>query len=361
VTQLPDATAFINRIATAVPEHDVHDAFVARADRLLRDRRRLALFRRMAERSQISHRWSCLPCGAAQEDRIDEAGFYTLGRFPSTAARMGRYEQEATPLAIRAVEALGLGAAAPALTHLILISCTGFAAPGVDFALIRHFGLNPAIERSTVGFMGCHAAINGLKLARHIVRSEPEARVLLVSLELCTLHLQESDALEDVLSFLIFADGCAAALVTAEPQGIAIDSFHAVLVPETEQHISWRIGDAGFNMVLSGHVPAGVAQGLRQGTEAVLRGAPPAEIDLWAVHPGGRSVLDAVEAALELPGEALRTSRGVLQDHGNMSSATVLFVLQRMMAEASPGQRGCAMAFGPGMVAETMLFRAQGA
>ncbi|MFC7553224.1 type III polyketide synthase [Pseudoroseomonas wenyumeiae] len=349
------ATAYINRIATVVPEHEVHGAFVARAGKLLRDRRALALFRRMAERSQIDSRWSCLPCGAERRTASTRRASIPWAA-SSTAARMRRYEQEAAPLAIRAVEALGLGAEAAAVTHLITITCTGFAAPGVDFALMRHFGLNPGLERSSVGFMGCHAAINALKLARHIVRSDPGAKVLLVSLELCTLHLQESENLEQVLSFLIFGDGCAAALVTAAPEGLALDSFQAVLVPETEQHISWRIGDAGFDMVLSGHVPAGVAEGLRQGTEAVLRGAAPEEIDLWAIHPGGRSVLDAVEGALALPATALETSRGVLRDHGNMSSATVLFVLRRMLEAARPGQRGCAMAFGPGMVAETMLF-----
>jgi predicted naringenin-chalcone synthase len=354
------ATAFLNRISTAVPAHDIHDAFVARAGQLLGESRTQALFRRMAERCQIEHRWSCLPCGASRAGRIDEAGFYTLGAFPSTAARMRRFEQEAAPLAIRAVEALNLGETAVGLTHLITVTCTGFAAPGVDFALIRHFGLDPGIERSCVGFMGCHAAINALKLARHIVRSEPDARVLLVCVELCTLHLQESGSLEDVLSFLIFGDGCAAALVTAEPEGLALDSFQALLVPDTERNISWRIGDAGFNMVLSGQVPAGVAEGLRQGAGAVLRGAAPEDIDLWAVHPGGRSVLDAVEGALRLPPDALSTSRAVLRENGNMSSATVLFVLKAMLENAPPGQRGCAMAFGPGMVAETMLFHTMG-
>jgi predicted naringenin-chalcone synthase len=353
-------TAFLNRIGTAVPAYDVHDAFVARAGRFLKDDRTLALFHRMADRSQIAHRWSCLSCGADTPGRIDEAGFYTLGAFPSTAARMRRFEHEAAPLAIRAVEALNLGKAAAGLTHLITVTCTGFAAPGVDFALMRHFGLDPGIERSSVGFMGCHAAINALKLARHIVRSEPDARVLLVCLELCTLHLQESENLEDVLSFLIFGDGCAAALVTAEPEGLALDSFQALLVPDTEQNISWRIGDAGFDMVLSGQVPAGVAEGLRQGAGAVLRGAAPEDIALWAIHPGGRSVLDAVEGALRLPPDALATSRAVLRDNGNMSSATVLFVLEAMMQDATLGQRGCAMAFGPGMVAETMLFHATG-
>jgi predicted naringenin-chalcone synthase len=355
------ATAFLNCIGTAVPAHDVHNAFVARAGQFLGDSRMLALFRRMADRSQIEHRWSCLPCGADTAGRIDEAGFYTLGAFPSTAARMRRFEQEAPPLAVRAVEALNLGGrTAAGLTHLITATCTGFAAPGVDFALMRHFGLDPGIERSSIGFMGCHAAINALKLARHIVRSQPDARVLLVCLELCTLHLQESRNLEDMLSFLIFGDGCAAALVTAEPQGLGLDSFQALLVPDTERSISWRIGDAGFDMVLSGQVPAGVAAGLRQGADAVLRGAAPEDIALWAIHPGGRSVLDAVESALQLRPDALSTSRAVLRENGNMSSATVLFVLKAMLESAAPGQRGCAMAFGPGMVAETMLFHAAG-
>ena len=354
------ATAYVNRIGTAVPAHDVHDAFVQRAGRILPDRRALALFQRMADRSHIAHRWSCLPCGADTGGRIDEAGFYTLGAFPSTAARMRRFEEEAAPLAIRAVEKLELGDGVASITHLVTVCCTGFAAPGVDFALMRHFNLNPGIERSTVGFMGCHAAINALKLARHIVRSEPEARVLVVCVELCTLHLQESGSLENVLSFLIFGDGCAAALVTAEPEGLALDSFQALLVPETEQNISWRIGDTGFDMVLSGQVPAGVAEGLRQGAGAVLRGAATDDIALWAIHPGGRSVLDAVEAALQLPADALDTSRAVLRDNGNMSSATVLFVLKAMLDNAAPRQRGCAMAFGPGMVAETMLFHTLG-
>lgn len=353
-------TAFLNRIGTAVPAHDVHQAFIDHAGQFLGDNRRLALFHRMAERSQIAHRWSCLPCGAGRQGSIDDAGFYRPGAFPSTAARMRRFEQEAAPLAIRAVEALQLGAEAAGLTHLITVTCTGFAAPGVDFALMRHFGLDPGIERSSIGFMGCHAAINALKLARHILRSEPEARVLLVCLELCTLHLRESGELEDMLAFLLFGDGCAAALLTAEPQGLALDSFQALLVPETEANISWRIGDAGFDMVLSGRVPAGVAQGLRQGAPAMLRGAAPEEIALWAIHPGGRSVLDAVETTLRLPEAALAPSRAVLRGHGNMSSATVLFVLQAMLAAARPGQRGCAMAFGPGMVAETMLFHTAG-
>ncbi len=349
--------AYLNRVATAVPPHDVHDAFIGFADRLLTDHRGHAVFKRMAERGQIESRWSCLtPARGGLDTAVDEDGFYTLGHFPSTAARMRRYEAEAPGLAAQAVEGLTLEDPG-SLTHLIVISCTGFSAPGLDFALIDRFGLNPSIERTLIGFMGCYAAINGLKLARHVVRSEPRARVLVVSLELCTLHLQETDDLEQILTFMIFGDGCAAAVVTAEPQGFALDGFHALLLPQTSDHITWNIRDLGFDMVLSGRVPAGIAQGLRANTDKVLGSRSVSDIDLWAVHPGGRSVLDAVEAALDLPVSALAQSRDILRSYGNMSSATVLFVLEAMLRETHAGQTGCAMAFGPGLVAETMLFR----
>ncbi|MBC8128852.1 MAG: type III polyketide synthase [Rhizobiaceae bacterium] len=351
-------TAYLNRIATAVPPNDVHEAFLGFADKLLRDKRGHAAFRRMAKRGQIDHRWSCLTAAPADSvTTLDEEGFYAFGRFPSTGERMRRYEIEAPGLAGKAVEALEIEDPA-SLTHLIIISCTGLSAPGVDFELIRRFGLNPSIERTVVGFMGCYAAINGLKLARHIIRSEPRSRVLLVSLELCTLHLQEAGNLEQVLTFMIFGDGCAAALITAEPHGFALDAFHAMLVPQTAEHITWNIGDLGFDMVLSGGVPAGIADGLRAGTAPMLLDRAVGDIDLWAVHPGGRSVLDAVETALELPDQALAPSREVLRSYGNMSSATILFVLQAMLQDDPAGKNGCAMAFGPGLVAETMLFSA---
>jgi alpha-pyrone synthase len=354
---LTPAAAHVNRIATAVPPHDVHAAFLEQAAKLIQRPARLELFRQMAERSGIEHRWSCLEGRpSAREDRLDEAGFYRLGAFPPTGARMVEYERSAGRLAVQAVAALELGAGARDLTHLILVSCTGFVAPGVDFEIIAHFDLDPGIERSIVGFMGCHAAINGLKLARHIIRSEPRARVLMVCVELCTLHLQQAEGLEQLVAALVFGDGCAAALVTAEEEGLALDSFQALLVPDTSPHITWRIGDQGFDMMLSGQVPAGIARALRQGQAAVLRGAAPEAVPLWAVHPGGRAVLDAVEQALSLPADALAASRRVLRDFGNMSSATVMFVLRALLAESTPGQRGCAMAFGPGMVAETMLF-----
>jgi predicted naringenin-chalcone synthase len=207
-----------------------------------------------------------------------------------------------------------------------------------------------------VGFMGCYAALNALKLARHIVRSTPEALVLVVNVELCSLHLQQATSLEQMLSFLVFGDGCAATLVSADPTGFAIDSFRTVLVPDTRGLITWKIRDLGFDMFLSGRVPAAVAEGLQSSAGAIFGGAAAKDMDLWAVHPGGRSVLDAVERGLGLGAEALTASRSVLARFGNMSSATVMFVLASILADARRGERGTAMSFGPGLTAETMLF-----
>jgi predicted naringenin-chalcone synthase len=352
--------AYLNRLATVVPEHEVHETFVVFAERALQDRRSRLLFERMVSRSGIRQRWSCLaPAAPGSNEKIDAEGFYTLGSFPSTGERMQRYERDAPALATKAVERLGLGDGVEHITHLIVASCTGLSAPGIDFEVMRRCNLSPSIERNVLGFMGCNAAINALKLARHIVRSDPGARVLVVCIELCTLHLQESDDVERLLTFLLFADGCAAALITAEPGGFALDRFHAEVMSEAAGHITWSIRDSGFDMLLSGEVPAAIGTVLRSGSDRVLSGASPADFALWAVHPGGRTVLDAVEAAFALEPSALAFSRAVLRDYGNMSSPTVLFVLEAMMREKPPaGARGCAMAFGPGLTAETMLFSA---
>ena len=347
--------AFINRIATAIPPHDVHSTFLAFGRMMLQSEpRRLALFDRMAERSGIAHRYSYLEPSAGRQG-VDGEGFYRLGSFPDTATRMEKFEVLAPELAVGAVEKLLEDEERCQISHLIVTSCTGFSAPGIDLALIERCGLKPSVERTMVGFMGCYAAINALKLARHIVRSEPRARVLAVNLELCTLHLQETDNLEEILSFLLFADGCAAALISAEPKGAEISSFQSALVPDTQELIRWHIGRQGFDMILSGGVPSAIRNALTNLRDEILGGAN--DIDLWAVHPGGRTVLDAVEQAFALEPTALAVSRSVLNDYGNMSSGTVMFVLDRIMKDAQRGQRGCAMSFGPGLVAETMMFR----
>lgn len=350
--------AYLNRVATAVPEHEVHQFFIRYGASLLeRDAQRLSLFRRMVGLAGIEHRYSCFaPADDPKGGAIDRNGTSIQGAFASTASRMDMYEAAAPGLAQVAVEKVLEGEDRSMVTHLIVTSCTGFSAPGIDLELVQRCGLRTSVERTIVGFMGCYAAINALKLARHIVRSDPAARVLTVNIELCTLHLREATEFEKLISFCLWADGCAASLVTAEPHGILLESFHAIVVPDRKELMSWRIRDDGFDMVLSGLVPAAVRETLRNEHPIILGGKCPGEIDLWAVHPGGRSVLDAVERALGLDPTALAASREVLRQNGNMSSATVMFVMAEMLKERA-GLLGCGMAFGPGLTTETMMFR----
>jgi alpha-pyrone synthase len=350
---------YLNRIATAVPGHDVHEKFVEYAPSLLSDDRSRRLFRRMAERAQIEHRYSFVEPdpGPIVLDRI---GFFPRGAFPGTEARMGFYEAHAFELAAAALASLGLPAIRGQITHLIVTTCTGFYAPGLDLQIVERFGLADGVERTIVGFMGCQAAIPALKLATHIVRSQPAARVLMVNLELCTIHLQETSDLQSVLSFLIFADGCAASLISAEPVGLQIDGFSNLVLPASRDQIAWHIGGSGFSMWLDGAVPATIARGLSGRGRMLTGGRPPEEVDLWAVHPGGRSILDAVQDSLALADDTIADSREVLRSYGNMSSATVMFVLARMLAAGPRDQRGCALAFGPGLSAEAMTFSVAG-
>lgn len=354
-------TAFINRIATAVPQHDVHGPFIDFATSLLAEGTVRNLFRRMARMSAIEHRYSFIqPVATGDGTWKDAEQIYVPGSFPHTARRMNCFERFAPRLARCTLDKLHLGLnERRSVTHVIVTCCTGFYAPGLDFDIVNHLGLDPSVERTMIGFMGCYAAINALKAARHIVRSAPDSVVLILNLELCTLHFKETQDLEQVLSFLLFADGCAACLVSAQASGLAIDSFLAVRIPETSGLITWRIGELGFDMQLSGQVPAEIARTLKETGKKITQDADPASIELWAVHPGGRTILDSVEKGLDLPPDALAASRDILARFGNMSSATVMFVLQQIMQRAKGGESGCAMSFGPGVTAETMLFHAE--
>ncbi|WP_229726704.1 type III polyketide synthase [Sphingomonas alpina] len=346
---------YLNAIGTAVPGHDIHHAFIAWARERLIDSRSAKLFDRMAARSAIGHRWSILPPTGSGGSPVDPQGFYADAILPGTAARMAIYAEAAPMLGIAAIEALGdLGD----ITHFVVASCTGFVAPGIDQIVARRIGLSPSVERLLIGFMGCYAAVAALRTARHIVRSDPAARVLVLCVELSTLHLQDVAEIEPLLAMLQFGDGAAAALVTAEPGGFVLGAPFATTLPESEGLIRWDITDRGFAMHLSGEVPARIAAGLADPVfaQAATGGRDPAEIDGWAVHAGGRSILDAVEGALHLPAEALVASRGVLADNGNMSSATLMFVLARLLS-GSPIADGVALAFGPGLAAEGFGFR----
>jgi len=354
-------TAYLNAVGTAVPDHDVHRPYVEWATERV-DPRRRRLFERMAARSGISHRWSVLGPGEAGDAMGFYADGYAQGAAPGTAARMGVYAAAAPELALAAVERLADAMPIDGVTHLVVASCTGFVAPGVDQIIARRLGLAASVERLLIGFMGCYAAVAALRTARHLVRSEPRARVLVVCVELCTLHLQDTPEAEALLAQMQFGDGAAAALVSSDAGGLELGTPFATTLPESADLIRWDITDRGFAMHLSGAVPVRIAQALAEPglAAAVAGGHAPERVDAWAVHAGGRSILDAVEGALALPPDALDGSRAVLNAYGNMSSATLMFVLARMLDGAAV-RDGVALAFGPGLAAEGFAFRSAGA
>lgn len=347
--------AYLKRIGTAIPDHDIHEAFVNFAAGMLVDTRARSIFQRLVAKSGIGHRYSCLQAeNSVAGGAPDAFAFYREGHFPATAERMKIFERCAPLLMRKALDKLALSSEERnRIRHVVVSCCTGFYAPGLDFDIIDYLGLPQSTERTMVGFMGCYAAINALKLARHIVRSQPCANVLVVNLELCTLHFHETQDLGDVLAFLLFGDGCAASLVSGDVGGLKMDGFDAVSIENSRELITWRVGNMGFDMFLSTQVPAQIAKAMKEKSALVDSDT---HVDLWAVHPGGRAILDAVETGLALLPEALQTSRAVLSSFGNMSSATVMFVLQRLMENAVAGQKGCAISFGPGVVAEIMRF-----
>lgn len=284
-------------------------------------------------------------------------------RGPTTGQRLEHYARLAPPLALRAARAALDGSGLPAgeVTHLVTVSCTGFMAPGVDRALIVGLGLPPTVARTHVGYMGCHGALNGLRVADAFA-SDPAARILLCAVELCCLHYYYGWDPAKVIANALFADGAAA--VAAVPPGQApggvvwrLRATGSCLLPDSADAMTWTVGDHGFEMTLSRQVPGLIARHLRPWLEGWLaeRGVALAEVASWAVHPGGPRIVTAVEEALALPGDALWASRAVLAECGNMSSPTILFILDRLRAAGAP--RPCvALGFGPGLMAEAALF-----
>jgi predicted naringenin-chalcone synthase len=337
--------ARINAVSGAIPSTDVDSDYRQWAQGCLSDPRQARLFGRMTERSGIEHRWSVLGDDAG----LEPGKFYTRGTQPTTGERMAVYAREAPKLALQAIAGLPeLGS----VTHLVVSSCTGFVAPGIDQIIARALGLD-AIERIVVGFMGCYAGVTALRTAGHIVRSQPDARVLVVAIELCSLHLQNDAGLESMLAMAQFSDGAAAAIVSASDAGLMLGEGLSATLEDSASLITWTIGDTGFTMNLSGEVAGRLAHALADPALAgrVRNGD---DIHAWAVHPGGKSILDAVERAFALPQGALAESREVLRSCGNMSSATILFVLQQIMARKPAN--GVALAFGPGLAMEGFRF-----
>lgn len=295
---------------------------------------------------------------------------------PTTEERLNVFAEKAGPLAIeastRALERAGVYS--EAITHLITVTCSGFVAPGFDFTLINELPLRPDVARTQVGFMGCHAALNALRVAHAFVAADPKAVVLVCCVELCSLHYQYGWDPEQIVANALFADGAGACVVQAEstsknddhqngrlsksPSIGRIIASGSMKLPDSEDAMTWRVGDHGFRMTLSSQVPGLLAEYLRPWMTDWLatHGLTPEKIVTWAVHPGGPRILNAFADAMSIPRDELDVSREIMQTHGNMSSPTVLFVLDRLRELNRQGP--CvAIGFGPGLVAEATLLR----
>lgn len=358
-------TAAIIGLGTAAPEYSIpQEEAAALAAELCavgeaEARAVVALYRRSAVRQRGSVLLTNgLPDGGVQQTFFRPAAD-ALNRGPSTAARLERYAAEATPLALSAARTALADAAmgAGAITHLVTVSCTGFAAPGLDVDLIRLLGLAPTVQRTHVGFMGCHGAINGLRVAAAIVNADPNARVLVCAVELCSLHFCYSAEPDRVVANALFGDGAAAAVVAPSHEAPRVAACGSCLFPDSTECMTWRIGDHGFEMTLSARVPGLIREHLPSWLRSFLdaHGVGVRDVAVWAVHPGGPRILSDVEAALGLSPEALAESRAVLAAHGNMSSPTVLFIIDRLRRSGRLPTPCVALAFGPGLIAEVCL------
>ncbi|MEY2977345.1 MAG: type III polyketide synthase [Prochlorotrichaceae cyanobacterium] len=366
----------LEAIATANPPFKRSQSelaqFMARIEQLpvpLRDR-----IASIYGHSGIDYRYSCLEDYGAEAEAFS---FYppnwSLLPEPTTGDRNQKYKTCALSLADQvAHQVLWQADRLPAeITHLIVVSCTGFFAPGLDIHLVQRLGLPASTDRTLIGFMGCNAAFNAFKIAHTICQAHATANVLLVCVELCSLHFQRADTLEKVVINAIFADGAAAAVLSAQsdPAGQLVYTDSAGLITKNSlDAMNWEIGDTGFLMQLSSQVPHLIQDNLQQYLDQLLarHDLTPAALDLWAVHPGGRSILDYVKATLMLSDTALQGSYEVLRQYGNMSSPTILFILKRWM-DATPRtspepivpavQWGIALGFGPGLSIEGALFQ----
>jgi predicted naringenin-chalcone synthase len=290
-----------------------------------------------------------------------------LEPFPRVEQRMDLYRQNALGLALNAIE--DCIAQLPAfditnVTHLITVSCTGMYAPGLDIELVEQLQLHPSVKRIAVNYMGCYAAVNAIKLADSICRSESDANVLIACVELCSLHFQKGNSKDNLLANALFSDGAGAVLQSSQPHdGLKIQpqKFYCHLVRQGKKHMAWSIGNFGFEMSLSSYVPDLIKSGVRELLSGLLQdtGLQLSEVDYFAIHPGGKLILEEVERELDIPRVKNEFPFQVLRDYGNMSSVTILFVLKKILDSFrnSSVEKGTilGMAFGPGLTLESMI------
>ncbi len=309
------------------------------------------------KRSGISNRYSVFPDFSLP--RSEWTFFEDKTSVPSLEKRMTLYNSEAVELSIKAIFNCLQGVDIQEVTHLITVTCTGISAPGLDILLMQKLNLSPNIVRTSVNFMGCYAALHALKIADAFCRADASAKVLIVCTELCTLHFQKSNDVDAILSATLFADGSAACLVSSEKaaKGLEIKQFFSQVALSGQADMAWEVSSTGFLMTLSTHVPKLIKQEIKYLLEKSLEKLNLSIKDIanWAIHPGGKNILEAVESSLNLTHEDLAKSYETLNDYGNMSSATILFVLKKILDDATKTGNIFAVAFGPGITMESVI------
>ncbi|MFH5834012.1 type III polyketide synthase [Halalkalibaculum sp. DA3122] len=365
--------AFIQNIATTVPEQIYQQDFLR--DKMKEyvdgDRVTRSIIHRIYSQSGIDKRHTVVNDFNANGD--PRLFFQQDGSLaaPSTGTRNQLYTKHAKKLFVDVARSL-IGEnpqlQAGDITHVITVSCTGFFAPGPGYEIVKQLQLNPSTQRFHLGFMGCFAAFPALKMAKSFCEAQENAVVMIICLELCTLHFQRSQDTDNLISASVFADGGAGAIVSArsprkEETTFEIDNFATSIIEQSEKDMAWTIGDTGFDMILSTYVPELIESNLRSSLEPLLKtyNIDLQQIDHWAIHPGGRAILDKVEQNLGIRPTQLASSRSVLAEYGNMSSATILFVLKHLLEQPMQQEKESVlgMAFGPGLTVESGLFLKQ--
>lgn len=353
----------ISAIATQVGQYLVNQDQVAAFLAAHHDTHRISRkYKLLAREKSIGYKHAVIP------DFNIEAAEKTLYNpqepLPGTAERMLVFEKLAPILAEEAARKTlaKSGETAENITHIITISCTGVVAPGLEILLTERLGLHKNISRHSINFMGCYAAFHGLRLADLICKTTPNAKVLVVSVELCSLHFSRDTSDDNLLSTYLFSDGAAACLVSSQiPKNATYFNcrkFESLLLIEGKNHMAWRVGNAGFEMILSNQIPTHLRQNIAKIVDDVLQkeGVNRSDIAHYAIHPGGKNILKAFAEALQIDDEKLAHSYQILHDNGNMSSATILFVLEKLMATSKQDGLVYAAAFGPGLTVESGLF-----
>ena len=357
-------SAYIHQVETAVPQftfkqqelREIMKDVVGTTDREKR------IIHHLYANSGIETRYSVVDDFSNRD--TPQLFFNGHGATPGTKSRNDLYIEQGRKLFVEVADKLLKNSSFDPedITHLVTVSCTGFYAPGPDYDIIKSLGLNTSVQRYHLGFMGCYASIPALKMATQFCQADENTTVLVVSVELCSIHFQANTKLDNLLSSTVFSDGGAGAIISSKKPSktnFKIVGFASSIHPKGEEDMAWSIGDTGFNMILSNYIPDLLQEGMGDFLADVMSqfNLTQKDIYLWAVHPGGKAILDKLEASSSIPKNSTETSRKVLSKFGNMSSATILFVLKELLNQPleKPEEKTLAMAFGPGLTLESAL------